>query len=93
MYHHERIDGKGYYSIPGNEIPLPAKIIAIADAYSAITMRRVYKAPKTHEAAIQLLDEVSGSQVDSELFEIFKTIPKEKLAACVPPNIETGIIL
>ncbi|MCR4580882.1 MAG: HD domain-containing protein [Treponema sp.] len=93
LYHHERIDGKGYYSVPGDQLPLAARIIAIADAYSAITMRRVYKEPKSHETAIQLLDEVAGTQIDAELFEIFKTIPKEKLAECVPPNIETGIVL
>ena len=51
-YHHERIDGKGYYSISGDDIPLAARIIAIADTYSAITMRRSYKDPRTHDEAI-----------------------------------------
>jgi len=91
LYHHERIDGKGYYSITSENIPLPSKIIAIADTYSAITMRRVYKDPKTHEMAMQIINEVAGTQLDADLVKIFSTIPKESLAECVPPNIETGV--
>ncbi len=87
-YHHERIDGKGYYKIPGNEIPLAARVIAIADTYSAITMRRSYKAPRTHEDAIQIIKEVAGTQLDAELVRIFCGIPKEELVACAPQKIE-----
>ena len=53
-YHHERIDGNGYYGLKGDEIPLAARIIAGADTYSAITMRRSYKAPKAHEEAVEI---------------------------------------
>lgn len=63
-YHHERIDGNGYYKVSGETIPLAAKMIAIADTYSAITMRRSYKAPKTHEDAIEIIKSVSGTQLD-----------------------------
>ncbi len=91
LYHHERIDGKGYYSIPGDKIPLPARIIAIADTYSAITMKRVYKDPGSHDIAMEIICNVAGSQLDSSLVKIFATIPQEKLMDCVPPNIETGI--
>ena len=87
-YHHERIDGKGYYGIPGDEIPLAARIIAIADTYSAITMRRSYKSPKTHEDAVGIISEVAGTQLDAALVEIFLKIPKEELIACAPPKIE-----
>ena len=79
LYHHERIDGHGYYSQPGKQIPLPARIISIADTYSAITMRRSYKAPKTHEDAIQIIKDVAGTQLDAELVKYFLTIPREKL--------------
>ena len=88
LYHHERVDGKGYYSIPYDEIPLPARIIAIADTYSAITMKRVYKDPRTYEVAIQIIKDVAGSQLDKELVKYFVNIPKEKLMECVPPNLE-----
>ncbi len=89
LYHHERIDGTGYYSVPGDQIPLAAKIISIADAYSAITMKRVYKDPRSHETAIEILKNVAGKQVDAELLAIFLKIPKEELLACLPPDIET----
>ncbi len=88
LYHHERIDGKGYYSVAGNDIPLAARIIAIADTYSAITMRRSYKDPRTHEDAFRIIAEVAGTQLDAELVSIFLTIPKEELLACAPPKID-----
>lgn len=87
-YHHERVDGKGYYGIPGDSIPLAAKIIAVADTYSAITMRRSYKAPRTHEEAITIMKEVAGTQLDAQPVEIFCSIPEEELKACAPPLIE-----
>ena len=88
LYHHERIDGHGYYSQPGNQIPLAARIISIADTYSAITMRRSYKAPKTHEDAIQIIKDVAGTQLDAELVKYFLTIPREKLVECIPEQVK-----
>ena len=88
LYHHERIDGHGYYSQPGKLIPLPARIISIADTYSAITMRRSYKAPKTHEDAIQIIKDVAGTQLDAELVKYFLTIPREKLIECIPEQVK-----
>ncbi|WP_297698467.1 HD domain-containing phosphohydrolase [uncultured Fibrobacter sp.] len=88
LFHHERIDGNGYYSQPGDQIPLPARIISIADTYSAITMRRSYKAPKTHEDAIQIIKDVAGTQLDAELVKYFMTIPKERLIQCIPEQVK-----
>lgn len=88
LYHHERIDGHGYYSQPGNQIPLAARIISIADTYSAITMRRSYKAPRAHEEAIQIIKDVAGTQLDAELVKYFVTIPKEKMVACIPEQVK-----
>ncbi len=87
-YHHERVDGKGYYSIPGDEIPYPARVLAVADTYSAITMRRSYKDPRTHEDAIRIMKEVAGTQLDKDIVDILCSIPKEKLMACVPDTVE-----
>ncbi len=87
-YHHERIDGKGYYGLSGNDIPLAARIIAVADTYSAITMRRSYKDPRTHEDAVGIITEVAGSQLDSELVDVFVNIPKDELLACAPTKVE-----
>ena len=86
--HHERMDGNGYYKVPPEKIPLAAKIISIADTYSAITMRRSYKDPKTHEDAVRIIKEVAGTQLDKELVEIFLTIPKEELDGCIPEGIK-----
>ncbi len=86
-YHHERMDGKGYYGIPGDRIPLAARIIAVADTYSAITMQRSYKAPRTHDEAITIIKEAAGTQLDAQLVSIFCNIPKEELIACAPPKI------
>lgn len=87
-YHHERIDGKGYYGLKAEEIPLASKIIAIADTYSAITMRRSYKPPRTHEDAIRIIQEVSGTQLDKDLAELFVKIPKEELVRCMPEEVK-----
>lgn len=86
--HHERIDGKGYYNVKKEDIPLAARIISVADTYSAITMRRSYKKPKTHEDAIAIMKEVAGSQLDSQLVDIFFTIPKEELEKCIPEEVK-----
>ncbi|MCR4924233.1 MAG: HD domain-containing protein [Lachnospiraceae bacterium] len=86
LYHHERIDGNGYYKIKAEDIPLPSKIIAVADTYSAITMRRSYKEPRLHEDAIDIITEVAGTQLDRELVDIFITIPKENLVATLPES-------
>lgn len=86
--HHERPDGKGYYGLKAEEIPLAAKILAIADTYSAITMRRSYKAPRTHEEAMEIIRDVAGTQLDKDLVEIFLTIPKEELVKCIPEEVK-----
>lgn len=88
LYHHERVDGNGYYKIPADQIPTAARIIAIADTYSAITMRRSYKEPRTHEDAIQILKEVAGTQLDADLVNYFLKIPKEELEACIPEQVK-----
>ncbi|MBQ9008378.1 MAG: HD domain-containing protein [Clostridia bacterium] len=87
-YHHERPDGKGYYGLKKEEIPLPARIIAIADTYSAITMRRSYKPPRSHEEAVQIIQEAAGTQLDRDLVEIFLTIPKDELERCMPEEVK-----
>ncbi len=88
LYHHERIDGNGYYKLPGDKIPLAARIISIADTYSAITMRRSYKEPKTHEDALKIMREVAGKQLDAELLEYFFKIPREELEVCIPEKVK-----
>ena len=88
LYHHERMDGTGYFFKKGDSIPFPSRLIAIIDTYSAITMGRVYSAPKTHEEAIEIIKSESGSKFDPELVDIFVSIPKEEIIACAPNNDE-----
>ena len=86
-YHHERIDGNGYYGLKGKEIPLEARIICVADSYSAITMRRSYKDAKTYDEAVAILKDNAGTQFDTQLVDIFVSIPKREVEGCMPKNI------
>jgi putative nucleotidyltransferase with HDIG domain len=71
-HHHEFFDGSGYpYGLVGSQIPLGARIIAIADAYDTITSERTYKKARTPEEAFQELDRCSNAQFDPELVQMF----------------------
>ena len=88
LYHHERMDGKGYYGVKGEDIPVAARIIAVCDTYSAITMRRSYKDKRSHEEAMKIIGDVTGTQLDSEIAAVFMNIPKEELQACTPETVD-----
>ncbi len=65
LCHHERWDGKGYpQGLPGKDIPYRARIIAIADAYDAMTSQRTYRKVFTKEEAIEEIKRCSGTQFD-----------------------------
>lgn len=73
LYHQERYDGRGYpEGLKGEEIPLYARIIALADVYDAITSSRAYRGRNTHTNAMKEIERVSGSQLDPMIVEIFK---------------------
>jgi response regulator RpfG family c-di-GMP phosphodiesterase len=75
LSHHERYDGKGYPSgIAGEQIPLSARIAAIADVYDALTTSRPYKEAWSHERAMTEMLGQSGSQFDPVLLEIFRDL-------------------
>lgn len=79
LYHHERIDGEGYYGLSGNDIPLESRIIAIADTYSALATDRIYRSGIRHDEVIDIMLEVSGTQLDEKLMEQFITIDAWRL--------------
>jgi len=72
LAHHERPDGKGYpHGSAAKEIPVEAKILAVADAYDAMRSDRVYKEGMGHEAAAEEILGQAGAQFDAEVAEAF----------------------
>jgi putative nucleotidyltransferase with HDIG domain len=72
LHHHEHFDGNGYPSgLQGEDIPMEARILSIADTYDAITSLRPYRDRLPPQQAIDELQRCSGSQFDPELVEIF----------------------
>lgn len=71
-YHHERMDGKGYPGeLKGNEIPLLARIVAVADTFDAITTERTYRKQYDIDYAVEELKKSAGTQLDREIVEEF----------------------
>ncbi len=72
LYHHERMDGRGYpLGMSGEDIPLIARIIAVADVYDAMTSSRAYRNALSSEVTVQELQRVSGTQLDPEIVKVF----------------------
>ncbi len=70
--HHERPDGRGYPDgLKGDEIPLEARILAVADAYVAITSDRPHREKVDRSDGVRMLRRAAGSQLDAELVELF----------------------
>ena len=70
--HHEKINGAGYpHGLKETEIPLTARIFAIADVFDALTAKRPYKAPFSFEEAIALMDEAAGTHFDPVIIDAF----------------------
>lgn len=72
LSHHEKYDGTGYpYRLQGEQIPLAARIVALADVYDALTSERVYKRPYSHEEAVERIRAARGTHLDPELVDAF----------------------
>ena len=70
--HHERYDGKGYpCRLKGEEIPLGARVLGVADLYDAMTSDRAYRKGLSKETVIEELKRVSGTQLDPGIAEVF----------------------
>ena len=77
-HHHEKWDGSGYPGgLRGNEIPLPARIFAVADVWDALTTDRPYREAWSRERAIQYLVDESGTHFDPKVVEFFLGLLKE----------------
>lgn len=72
LQHHEKWDGSGYpFGLKGDEISLPARIVALADFYDAITSKRVYKDAMSHEQACNLIRSQRGVHFDPDVVDAF----------------------
>lgn len=75
LHHHERYDGQGYpHGLRGDQIPLSARIIAVADTFDAITSHRSYREAKTRQEALAIIESVAGSQLDPKIAALFKKV-------------------
>jgi putative two-component system response regulator len=73
--HHEKWDGSGYpYGLKGDEIPIPGRLMALADVYDALISKRVYKPAFPHEKAVQIITEGRGSHFDPDIVDAFLEI-------------------
>ncbi len=88
MYHHERMDGSGYYGLKGWEIPLESRIIAVADTFSALRTYRAYRPAKSIADTVKIMRDAAGSQLDPEILDYFLTIGEDALES-LECNCET----
>ena len=96
-YHHERVDGKGYpKGLKGDEIPLYARIIGVADAFDAMTANRVYRKQMDFSYVLGELEKGRGTQFDAQFVDILLklirngTIDMNKLYGVNPDEAETN---
>ena len=83
LHHHERFNGGGYpHGLRGAEIPLGARIVAVADAYHAMVHERPYSGALTHDEALAELRANAGTQFDPQIVEVFCSVYADE----VPPD-------
>ena len=71
--HHERLDGRGYpYGLQADQLPLPARMLAVADVFEALTASdRPYKRGRSLEEARAILEDMRGTHLDADLVDLF----------------------
>jgi HD-GYP domain-containing protein (c-di-GMP phosphodiesterase class II) len=79
LYHHERLDGKGYFGLREKAIPFESRIIAVADTFSALRTYRIYRPAKPIDDVIDILNDVKGSQLDPLIVDSFLSLGKSVL--------------
>src|SRR5438270_5887543 len=79
--HHERWDGRGYpQGLAGKDIPLAARIVALADVYDALTSKRVYREPMPHAQAKRMIEKGRGEQFDPDVVDAFLRTERQFIA-------------
>lgn len=91
--HHERYDGNGYpRGLKGDEIPIPARIVSIADAYDAMTSHRIYRKKLSHEEVLNEFTVGLGTQFDPSIGKVFIEMLKNGFDSDSLPDDSFGII-
>lgn len=91
LFHHERWDGKGYpHGIQGEDIPEIARMIAVADAFEAMTSGRKYKPPLSTSAAISEIEEHMGEQFDPHMARVLLKVDRRFLSELEGNKFEEG---
>jgi response regulator RpfG family c-di-GMP phosphodiesterase len=87
-HHHERFDGKGYPDrLKGEEIPLLARILSVADVYDALTTDRSYRQRMSNKVAAEIIKENSGTQFDPEIVDVFFNLYSKGLLTAQYPRL------
>ncbi|MCF8036090.1 MAG: hypothetical protein K9K62_04380 [Desulfobacteraceae bacterium] len=74
LYHHERWDGQGYPGrMAGTDIPLPARVTAVADVFDVLLSWRPYKKPTTEKKAVEIIGQNRGVEFDPSVVDVFIT--------------------
>lgn len=88
LYHHEAWDGQGYPSgLQGEEIPLSARILSVADVYDVLTSQRPYKAPLSLEAARERMIQGAGTSFDPEVLQAFLDLLDARPGFLLPQRV------
>lgn len=76
--HQEKYDGSGYpLGLKGDEIPISARLMCVADVYDALISKRVYKEGMEHEKAVEIMKEGRGTHFDPDILDAFLQLEKE----------------
>ncbi len=87
--HHEHVNGKGYpYGLKGDEIPLMARVIAVADTFDAMTTNRPYQNAFEFEEALAMIRKVTGTKFDTHVVEAIDTVIRAGLLRPAPALVE-----
>jgi putative nucleotidyltransferase with HDIG domain len=88
-HHHERWDGRGYlHALAGEDIPLVARILAVGDAFSAMTTTRPYRKALSVDEALRQLEDAAGTQLDESLVKLFVDGLRTEADAPLPGVVE-----
>ena len=87
LAHHERVDGEGFpFGLSSGSIPLEARILAVADAFEAMTSKRPYRGAMTHDAAVEELQRHAGTQFDAEVVDALLSVIAQSSQSAVTAN-------